>query len=203
MEPSKMDLTVAICTWNRADLLRETLSQLLTLKIPAGVTWELIVVNNNCTDHTDSVLEEFQRQLPLRRVFEPKPGLSNARNAAVAAARGEYIIWTDDDVLVSPQWLAQYADAARLHPDADIFGGPVEPWFDGTPPHWLTRGFDVVADVYAARQPRNVHEAMRADDLPFGANMAVRRASQVRHPYDPALGRSPGKLFLGEDSVVL
>jgi hypothetical protein len=51
-----MHVTVAICTWNRAGLLAQTLEQMRQLVIPPGVTWELIVVNNNCTDDTDQVI---------------------------------------------------------------------------------------------------------------------------------------------------
>src|SRR5436309_3023469 len=79
-----MHATVAICTWNRSQLLRQTLDQFLDLAIPAGMTWELLVVNNNSTDDTDVVLAEFESRLPLRRLFEREPGLSHARNAALA-----------------------------------------------------------------------------------------------------------------------
>jgi glycosyltransferase involved in cell wall biosynthesis len=201
--PTPLHLTVAICTWNRAALLRSTLDQMRQLNPPGNVTWELVVVNNNCDDHTDAVLEEFRPRLPIRRIFESKPGLSNARNAAVAAASGSFILWTDDDVLVSPEWLAAYANAIRQNPNADILGGPIEPWFDGTPPRWLARGFPVVAGAYAARDLGRGETAITADDLPFGANMAVRREIQLRHLYNPALGRAPGNMLGCEEVEVL
>jgi glycosyltransferase involved in cell wall biosynthesis len=107
------------------------------LRIPANVDWELLVVNNNCTDDTDAVIARHQDALPLRRLFEPEQGLSNARNSAVAVAKGDYILWTDDDVLVSSNWLVEYANAFRSWPDAAFFGGPIEPWFSTEPPAWL------------------------------------------------------------------
>jgi glycosyltransferase involved in cell wall biosynthesis len=198
-----MHLTVAICTWNRADLLRRTLEQLRHVESPAGASWELIVVNNNCTDDTDAVLDEFCSQLPLRRAFEVKPGLSNARNAAMRAASGSFIIWTDDDVLVAPRWLSAYADSMRRHPECDIFGGPIEPWLDGTPPRWLERGFHVVETAYAARDFGRQEAPITAGSLPFGANMVVRRELQIRHPFDPDLGRAPGNMFGYEETKVL
>lgn len=196
-------LTVAICTWNRADLLRSTLDQMRQLRPPGTARWELVVVNNNCTDHTDIVLDEFRPYLPLRRVFESKPGLSNARNAAVAAASGLFIVWTDDDVLVDPDWLYSYAEAIRRHPNAAILGGPIEPLFDGTPPRWLERGFHAVEGAYAVRDPGREEAAITIADLPFGANMAVRREIQMRHRYNPALGRAPGGMLGGEELDVL
>jgi glycosyltransferase involved in cell wall biosynthesis len=203
LDGAALHLTVAICTWNRADLLRRTLEQMRQLKTPGTATWELVVVNNNCNDHTDVVLEEFCPYLPLRRIFESKPGLSNARNAAVAAASGVFILWTDDDVLVAPEWLDSYAEAIRRHPTAEILGGPIEPWFEGTPPGWLSRGFRVVEGAYAARDTGCSETAITTDNLPFGANMAVRREVQLRHPYDPALGRAPGNMLGCEELNVL
>ena len=127
-------LTVAICTWNRAALLRQTLEQMTALTIPADVTWELLVVDNNSNDETAVVIGEFVNRLPIRALLESTPGLSNARNTAVAAARGEYILWTDDDVLVDRTWLSAYATAVARYHDACVYGDAVKPWFSETTP---------------------------------------------------------------------
>ena len=105
-------ITVAVCTWNRARLLDRTLARLRELCIPDGIDWELLVVNNNSTDETEKVLDRHAGHLPLRRLVESKPGKANAANRAAAEARGELILWTDDDVLVDRGWLAAYAGAA-------------------------------------------------------------------------------------------
>ncbi len=129
-----MKITVAICTWNRHELLRKTLAEMTKLTVPPEVEWELLVVNNNCTDDTDDVIGEFEKQLPLKRIFEEKPGLSHARNCAIEHASGELLIWTDDDVLVDANWLVEYVKGAEAWPDASFFGGTVDPWFEiGTP----------------------------------------------------------------------
>src|SRR5262249_10345499 len=107
-----MKLSVAICTWNRAKLLEQCLDRLANASPPTA-DWELLVVNNNCSDNTDGVLDSFAARLPVRRIFEPKQGHSNARNAAVRSASGDYIIWTDDDVLVDKEWLVAYERAFR------------------------------------------------------------------------------------------
>ncbi|MGD8495333.1 MAG: glycosyltransferase [Gemmatimonadales bacterium] len=200
-----MRLSVAICTWNRADLLAQTLERLTELEIPAGLEWELVVVDNNCTDHTPRVLDDYAGRLPLVPVSETEPGLSHARNRAVAVASGDLIVWTDDDVLVDPGWLRAYRDAANRHPHAIFFGGPVEPWFEGTPPAWLREHFDLVANAYAVRDlsPEPFRFAADPGRLPFGANYAVRREAQLRHPYDPDLGRRAGSMVGGEEIAVL
>ena len=106
-----MHVTVAICTWNRCELLRQALEQLTKISVPSHVTWELLIINNNSVDRTDSVIDSFRSQLPLRRLFEPNHGLSHARNLAVSEARGDYILWTDDDTLVDPNWIKEYVEA--------------------------------------------------------------------------------------------
>lgn len=200
-----MKLTVAICTWNRAALLAPTLERLGEVRIPAGIEWECVVVNNNCTDDTDAVIARFADRLPLKRVFQPRQGLSNARNAAIDAASGDYIIWTDDDVLVSPAWMEAYVEGFRRWPEASVFGGPVKPWFEGSPPEWLLRRWAELADAYAVRDLGQ--EFIPFDPskgrVPYGANFAIRTAEQRAHRYDPQLGLKGGQVVLGEETAVV
>jgi glycosyltransferase involved in cell wall biosynthesis len=198
-----MKISVAICTWNRAGLLDQTLAEMTRLRAPADVEWELLVVNNNCTDATDQVIAKYAGRLPLRRLLETKQGLSNARNCAVAAAAGELLIWTDDDVLVDEDWLEQYVTAARRWPGTAFFGGPIRPWFEGVPPRWLSRAWSVVADAYAIRDLGTETIALGGRAIPFGANYAVRTDAQRRYLYDPTLGRNKTGLLGGEEVSVL
>lgn len=184
-----MRLTVAICTWNRWELLRGALEQMTLLRIPGGVEWELLIVNNGCTDSTDAVIGEFSARLPIRRLHEPNPGLSNARNCAVAASQGDYLLWTDDDALVDKNWIAAYVDAFRRWPEAAFFGGPIRPLFAVGPPRWLERAWPRVGNAYAScdlgDQPRPL-DGFR--NLPNGANYVVRMKEQRAVRYDPWLG---------------
>jgi glucosyl-dolichyl phosphate glucuronosyltransferase len=200
----KLKLTAAICTWNHCQSLRQTLEGFTHLRVPDDLDWELLVVNNNCTDQTDDVIREFEGRLPIRRAFEPMPGLSNARNRVVAEATGDYILWTDDDVTVSPDWLAAYASAFRERPEGALFGGPIRPWFDGAPPKWLTQIYPVIAGVYAARDFGDEPVAFSSPyDIPWGANYVTRSREQSRYPYDPDLGYRPGKLISWEETEVI
>ncbi|HXE56442.1 MAG TPA: glycosyltransferase [Gemmatimonadales bacterium] len=198
-----MRLTVAICTWNRAPLLRQALAALAGMVVPRDVAWELVVVDNNSTDDTATVLAEAAGRLPLRAVFEPTPGKSHALNRAAREARGEYILWTDDDALVDRQWMAAYRRAFERWPEAAVFGGRVEPWFAVEPPAWLARSWRTVASAYAVRdlgdQPIRLDERV----VPYGVNMAVRRAEQLRFRYDPALGPRPGGSIRGEETALV
>lgn len=198
-----MSLTVAICTWNRAALLRRTLESLTVQRNLDDTPWELLVVNNNCTDETDDVISAFKLRLPLRGLHEANPGLSNARNKAVAEATGDYIVWTDDDVVVRPEWLSAYAMAFRAWPDHAVFGGPIHPDFEGKPPNWLLSVWPRVQGAYAIRDldAASKELAIVPGKEPFGANFAVRSDLQRAHPYDARLGKSPDHPSLGGEEA--
>jgi len=198
-----MKITVAICTWNRSALLKETLEQAARLSVPQGIEWELLVVNNNSTDATDEVLASFKERLPLRTVFEREPGLSNARNRAAREAAGHYILWTDDDVLVEEGWLKAYAEAFSEWPEAAVFGGNIEPWFAGEPPRWLPRVWSRVASAYASRDLGQQAIPLSQEVMPFGANFAVRTEEQRNYLYDPHLGVRPDSIMGGEETTVI
>ncbi len=132
-----MHVTVTISTWNRATLLDGTLTSLAQVTIPRGVTWEVIVANNNSTDETEEVLRKHSRRLPLTRLFVPQQGKSYAMNQVVDRLGGDLVLWTDDDVCFSRDWVASYLDAAQRWPHAAFFGGQVIPRFLGHEPDWL------------------------------------------------------------------
>ena len=198
-----MKITVAICTWNRSALLKETLEHVARVAIPHGIKWELLVVNNNSTDDTHEVLGSFVNRLPLRSVMEPEPGLSNARNCAVRNAAGDYILWTDDDVLVEEKWITAYYDAFQRRPEAAIFGGNIKPWFAGTPPQWLERVWSQVSSAFASRDLGEDEVPLSTVVMPFGANFAVRTSEQQRYLYDPKLGVRPDDVMGGEETTVI
>ncbi len=205
IDTSPRRLTVAICTWNRAPLLRQTLERITRLTIPRGTEWELLVVDNNSTDDTQSILREFSTRLPLRALSEPRQGKSHALNLAREQAKGQYILWTDDDVLVEPTWLLEYCRAFDRYPDAGIFGGRIRPFLEGTPPTWLVRllSHPRVAGAYGVNDlgptPRPLSELVMA----YGANMAVRTDVQQRYPYDTRIGPVGKHYVQGEETALL
>jgi glycosyltransferase involved in cell wall biosynthesis len=165
-------VSVVICTWNRARLLGQTLETFLRLRVPEGVTWELLVVNNNCTDETDEVVARYADRLPLVLCHEPRPGKSNACNHAIARARGDYLLWTDDDVVVPPDWMEALLQAFEEQ-QAHLVFGKVLPWWETEPPPWYSDRF---AGMFALLDygPEPFVVTDRAKQ-PYGVNMATRR----------------------------
>lgn len=192
-----MKFSVVIATYNRAADLRATLDSLATLR-PHG-DWEVIVVDNNSTDGTPSVVAGAAQTFPaaLRYVFEPEQGRSPALNAGIRLATGDIIATTDDDVRVEPDWLDRAAEGLdRLR--CDYVGGRVLPIWGATPPPWLPdrsgKHWAVIALLDYGAQP--IEFGAR---VPLGVNMAFRRAAfEQAGLLDPTTGRKAGTL-LGQE----
>jgi glycosyltransferase involved in cell wall biosynthesis len=131
------DLTVVVCTYNRARRLEGTLAALVAQEAPQ-LSWEVLVVDNNSRDNTREVVQTVASagRIPVRYEFERQQGLSRARNRGVAQARGQIIAFTDDDVLPGPHWVRDSVDALERW-RADGVGGRILPRWEEPPPSWL------------------------------------------------------------------
>lgn len=203
-----MTVTVVVCTWNRAAELRETLRRLGSAHVPWGVECRTLVVDNGSQDETSTVAGQVPAFGATRVVTEPRPGLSNARNRALAECEGadvgapHYLIWIDDDVSVPREWVQHYVDAFRSHPDAAIFGGPVVPELTPPPPRWL---LGIADDVEAAWSAIDLGPegplGPGIDRLPYGANFAVRQDAVGSLTFDEELGRKQAGLGRGGEEI--
>lgn len=203
-----LEVTVIICTRNRAKQLAAVLESAAAMRVPEGLQWEFLLVDNGSTDNTAEVAMAFADRLPMRVVREDTPGLSNARNKGVREARGHYLCWTDDDVVIDPGWLSAYVEAFRRHPEAAIFGGKVIPRLEGTAaPDWFVKGRyeRPICYLLAYRDFGDAELLLRMEtgQVPYGANFAVRTHEQRQFLYDPELGVSPSHKRLGEETDVI
>jgi len=196
-------LTVAIPTHNRAPVLRQTLERLAEIDVPPDTGWEVIVVQNNCTDGTAAMLESLAPRLPLRALTESRPGVNHARNAAVDAARGECIVFTDDDTLPDREWLTAYDAAFTSFPDVDVFGGPIIARFPSTPPAWLAESLPLVASAYGRLEARGRGVELSQTFYPFGANMAFRTRVVRENRFDPVLGPKGKSRINGSETELI
>jgi len=179
-----MQVSILICTRNRSAHLRDTLRSLSTVRIPEDLAVELLIVDNGSTDATSDVVEaEAPASLSPRRVYEGNAGLSKARNTAVAAATGDILLFTDDDVRVPPDWVERVCTPFRDGAVDAVAGGVRlalalrRPWM--TPLH-----LGALADTSPLEDASRVRLV--------GANMAVRRRVFDRIPaFDTELGAGP------------
>lgn len=133
-------VAILVPTHNRAASLRRTLSALVA-QTSSGPSPELIVVDNNSDDETAAVCAAFGPA--VRRVFEPRQGLSHARNAGIATVahldRDDVIAFIDDDIEPGPGWLESLMKTFDRHPEVDCVGGRVLPSNPAALPRWITR----------------------------------------------------------------
>jgi glycosyltransferase involved in cell wall biosynthesis len=199
----RLDATVLIATYNRAAFLDRTLDSLRNMTVAAGRSWEVIVVDNNSTDGTPAVVERQARDfpVPLRYRLETQQGRSSALNAGIRDAGGAVIAMTDDDVRVAPGWLDAACEALRSGADAAYAGGPVRPMWEAPPPRWLdrTRG-DLWGTIAIQDHGAETFVYEERRKVPLGANLAARRELfEVAGPFRADLGRTRGRLLLGQE----
>lgn len=170
-----LPVSIVVCTRNRAESLGRTLAALAGLEVGPLPAVELVVVDNGSTDGTAEVVRQAAATFPypLRLVSCPEKGLSRARNAGVAAARHDLILFTDDDCLPKPDWAVRLAAAYGDNP-LQLIGGPVidlpDDW-DGS------ESGRQAAEARAWIRPRGVVKG--PEDVPgfvIGANFSFGRA---------------------------
>jgi glycosyltransferase involved in cell wall biosynthesis len=192
-----IEATVLVCTRNRGGELARALDVLGAHATTAP--WELLVVDNASTDDTCAVARRFAARHPdrVRVAVEPTLGLSAARDCGVRLARGEIVVFLDDDAEPLPGWLDAYLEALR-EPGVLAAGGPVEPLFSGPLPVWLGARFLPYLSVWdRGREPHD----LAYNELPRGTNMAFRReAFELVGGFDRRLGRSGRSLRSCEET---
>jgi glycosyltransferase involved in cell wall biosynthesis len=176
------------------------MDNIAALTMPEFVEWEVLVVDNNSSDQTRAVIEDFARRLPgrIRHIFESQPGLSHARNAGIREARGDIVAFTDDDVSIPPTWLQSLT---RNLNDGEWSGagGRVLPERSFAPPRWLSTGSQYALGALCVFDLGP--EARPLAESPFGANMAFRKEMFEKYGYFRTdLGRKPGSLMSNEDT---
>ena len=191
-------ISVIICTYNRERYIGEALKRVAKTKYRE---YEIILVDNNSTDGTAQIVKDFIKAnpgVPIKYFLETKQGLSNARNRGMEEANGDVFVFLDDDSLVQGDYLKTLDDYLTLNPQADAFGGRIEPLFDECPrPKWLCRWS--MGWVSALDMGDSVHE-FEGKAFPIGANMGIRRAiAEKAEPFNPDLGRKGGNMDAGEE----
>ncbi len=196
---STPQLSIVICTYNRASYLQDTLRTLSRQDTNSDV-YEIIVVDNNSTDDTAKIVESFVGENPearIRCVFEPVQGLSHARNRGAKEARAELVAYVDDDIFADPSYVSALIDYFATHPDVDAVGGRIDVHYDSPPPDWASRYLrPLFGDHNLGDSPR----PYPPDRYPLGGNMCFRRRVLLQSGgFDPDLGRKGGELLASEE----
>lgn len=166
-------ISVLIATRNRGPELETLFRSLQAVEAPyAG--WELLVIDNGSSDGTSAILGRIaaEGELPLCPLFEPRAGKSRALNLGVPLARGDLLVFTDDDAVTAPRWLRAFERAAARHPESIGFAGRAPASGGPTP-----RGHGIVNYEHGDID----FEIKPFETPPLGVNFAFRRGAFERY----------------------
>ena len=179
-----MDLpavTVVVPTRGRAAYLEVTLDSLCRQR--SGAAYEILVVDDGATDATPEVAERFGVRL-IRH--GERRSLNAARNTGIREGRADLIAFVDDDVFAPPGWMDALVEGADRHPEADAFGGPIRPRFEGHAPRGCGREDPPITTLDLGGEDVDA-------TMVWGANFAVRRSAVDRvGEFDESLDRAHG-----------
>jgi glycosyltransferase involved in cell wall biosynthesis len=190
--------TVALCTHNHADRLEWTLAELASIRLPQAPI-EFLIVDNGCRDDTPRLLaaHRWPPGFNARIVREDKLGLSNARNRAIAEARGDYVIFMDDDETADPDWLCAFERLIDAYaPDA--FGGRIKVLFEDERPPWLSD--ELLGFLGELNRADSIVPLTSPDTSFYGGNFGFRKSvCETVGGFDSMLGRKGGDNTGGEE----
>lgn len=200
----EFDISVIIATYNRAHDLRKTLESMVRTD-KNGLAVEFIIVDNGSSDQTKSVVGSFSDQINIRYIFEARSGKNRALNTALEKCElGKIIVFTDDDVNVSPVWLVSIRSVCDRWPNHAVFGGRINVIFP------LEKAQKWTSDPYLsslcfAHHNYSDKECIYDNHMtPFGPNFWVRReVFDGGRRYDEAVGPRPKNRIMGSETSFL
>jgi glycosyltransferase involved in cell wall biosynthesis len=174
MVSTELVATVIIPTYGRPDYLRDAVESVQKQSLRV-TDYEIVIVDNGPNAEAKPMVDELNKRgrNEVRYIREPRIGLHNARHAGARRARGEVLVYIDDDVISPPQWLK-----ALVHPFQDpqvaCAGGKTVPKWEAEPPAWLNQFPDIYLSLLDLG---NRVQELKWPAGVYGCNMAVRRSA--------------------------
>ena len=197
-------LTVIICTYNREKYIRRLLESIAANDLDKQ-QYEIVLVDNNCTDKTKEICTAFAAEhtdINFRYVVEKEQGLSAARNKGIKEAKGDLLVYIDDDAFVDPHYLSDYVNWFASHPETMAAGGPIIPYYEqGEEPEWMTPYTRALLTAWMDYGDK-VREYPKGR-YPGGGNAAYRKeVFEKVGLFNTALGRKGGNLMGSEEKDI-
>ena len=203
-DKNQHNITVLLTTYNRAEILHETLENMTVLD-QEGIDIEYVVVDNNSTDTTKEVIESFSNRLTIRYLFEPRPGKNCALNKALDKIElGKIVVFTDDDVTPNKYWLSSIVSISKRCPNYSVFGGKIY----AIPPNGDTPGWFGDTSIpmcnLAAHDYGDVERPYDHRTTPYGPNFWVRReVFDNGRRFNESIGPRPKNRIMGSETYFL
>jgi glycosyltransferase involved in cell wall biosynthesis len=176
MDGTVVNISLIVPTYRRP---HDVMRCLESLRSQTLSDFELLVVDNSPDAELRSRIDALEPDPRIRAcyVHEPKLGLHNARHAGARAATGEVLVFTDDDAVFDPNWLAAYQRRFLEHSDMAAAGGRVLPEWAAPPPDWLCSAMQADPGMFPALSLLDLSPefSLSPSGIFFGVNMAIRR----------------------------
>ncbi|HLG19525.1 MAG TPA: glycosyltransferase family A protein [Bdellovibrionota bacterium] len=172
------NITVAICTRNRARMLDGAIESLLRQSISPNA-YEILIVDNNSIDQTEQISAQWMTRTSglVRYTQQPVPGLSASRNHAIERAYGSILAFIDDDARPVPDWLTHIKNCFEQDAKCVGVGGSIVLSWLSSRPSWLRKQEEY---FYAAHDLGSEARLMRFPEFAMGTNMAF-QTSALKH----------------------
>ena len=174
MKEQTLQISVVICTYNRANFILESMQSLHTQTL-SRAAFEVIIVNNNSTDHTESVCLNFIQSHPENHFYyytELQQGASFARNTGAKYAQSPLICFMDDDAIADADYLERIIDFFHQYPDAGGLGGRIIPKYIPAEPAWMSY---YVASLVGNFDYSKTVSKFSPNKYPLESNMIIRK----------------------------
>lgn len=186
-------LTVVICTYNRSELISETIPTLFNQDVPQD-SYNVIIVNNNSDDDTSKLLDGFLKQFVNVAIIDEKnQGLSYSKNAGMNATKTKWIVYLDDDAKVPTDFISKALNIIEKS-DYICFGGVYLPWYKYGKPKWYL-------DTYASNKDKLLKLGTLEEDFIAGGIMAIRKDILLQQGgFATNIGMSGTSIAYGEET---
>jgi glycosyltransferase involved in cell wall biosynthesis len=198
------NISILIPTYNRSQELAATLDGMVDTD-KSNLSVEVVVIDNGSTDQTRFIVEAFSNRLRVRYLYEERPGKSSALNAALEKVElGDIVVFTDDDVDPSREWLVSIASICDRWGDYSVFGGRIKVRFPMmNVPNWALKS-DIADFAFSWHDYSADESVYEGRKTPFGPNFWVKkRVFGNGRRFDEKIGAFPGYMIMGEDTLFL
>lgn len=195
-----MKFSIITCTYNREKYLGQTLRSVCEQDFPAA-DCEIIVVDNNSTDNTATICEQYRMKYPdinFHYFKEYSQGFSFALNRAIQEAKGEYIVFVDDDETINPNHLELLDRYLKEYPQAQLIASPVIPIYEKGEPKWMSHFTKRLIGGYFYQG--NKVKVLDASHYPGTGHTVIKKELYAKYGnYNTELGRKGTSLIGAED----
>lgn len=195
-----MKFSIITCTYNREKYLGQTLKSVCEQTFPAG-DYEILVVDNNSTDNTAFICEQYRKNYSDKQFFyfkEVNQGFSFALNRGIKEARGEYIVFVDDDETINTNHLELLYAYLEKYPQAELIASPVVPIYENGEPEWMSHFTQRLIGGYFNQGDKV--KILDANHYPGTGHTIIKRELYEKYGYyNTELGRKGTSLIGAED----